>query len=172
MAKFAQVTYGTHGDTAEYTYLVDNSVKAGTMIQPSVKHYKSGRIFGTTGIVQKVADQGSAQGMKIKEELKEKAADTDSKVDVVHAFTGKEAGISRFAGQGGRGTLRGSYSQYGGVGKPIKQADGAYASQGEDFQANPYIKKVRDANVASREIEEKYETFDSYSAPYMNKGDR
>ena len=37
--KFANVTYGTHGDSAEYTYLVNDNVKAGEVLQQSVIHY-------------------------------------------------------------------------------------------------------------------------------------
>lgn len=43
--KFANVTYGTHGDSAEYTYLVNDNVKAGEVLQPSVIHYQSKKVL-------------------------------------------------------------------------------------------------------------------------------
>lgn len=50
--KFAQVTYGSQGATETYTYLVNDSVKAGAVVYPVVTHYKSKNDFTTMGIVQ------------------------------------------------------------------------------------------------------------------------
>ena len=64
MAKFANITYGTKGDTEQYTYVVNDSVNVGDIVQPSVKHYKSGKIYGTTGIIQNTAKETSVTGKK------------------------------------------------------------------------------------------------------------
>ena len=66
--KFANVTYGTHGDSAEYTYLVNDNVKAGEVLQPSVIHYQSKKVFATTGIVQNFPESvsSSVEGKVVK----------------------------------------------------------------------------------------------------------
>lgn len=55
MAKFAKVTYGSHGDTKQYTYIVNDSVQAGTVVYPVVTHYQSNKNFATMGIIQSTA---------------------------------------------------------------------------------------------------------------------
>lgn len=93
MAKFAQVTYGSHGDTQTYTYIVNDSVKAGAVVYPTVTHYKSKKDFSTMGIVQEtnkmykkgkqiVNDEGisyeqlpTKKGQEIIQELQDKNKD-------------------------------------------------------------------------------------------------
>ena len=89
MAKFANVTYGTKGETAEYTYVVNDNVRTGDYIHPSVKHYQSGKVFGTTGIIQSTAKETSAKGKQLKQTLESNG------VEPVKAYTGKEVGAER-----------------------------------------------------------------------------
>ncbi len=62
MVKFAQVTYGSQGDSGSYTYIVSDSTRAGSVINPAVKHHLSHKIYGTMGIVQSTSKETSYDG--------------------------------------------------------------------------------------------------------------
>lgn len=154
MAKFANVTYGTKGNTAQYTYLVNDTVNAGDIIQPSVKHYKSGTIFGTTGIVQGTAKEMSAKGKQIRSELS-----SSGKV-AQEVLSGKQVGAER-ARVDGRFT--GTRSP-----KPTKNAEtGMYEVDGK-YNVSQYAQQTRAGNVKARE---KFQTYDEYASKY-NNGER
>lgn len=167
--KFANVTYGTHGDTKEYTYLVNDNVKAGEVLQPSVIHYKSGKVFATTGIAQRFPDSvpdGIAQ-------------------KVVAVRTGADMGISSRIG-GEKGRFAGSYSKTGRVGGRMSDAGGKYhIVGGKEYEDNKYIDAVRGANIADRltsgqgepnsgiadsadaKAQKNYESYDQYVGRFM-----
>ena len=132
--KFANVTYGTHGDSAEYTYLVNDNVKAGEVLQPSVIHYQSKKVFATTGIVQNFHESVSSS--------------VEGKVATV--LKGKEVGLSDRI-QGEKGRFAGSYSKTGRVGGRMSDAGGKYhITGGKSYQDNKYIDAARGANVMER----------------------
>lgn len=94
MAKFAQVTYGSHGDTQSYTYVVNDNIRKGAVVYPNVTHHVSGKEFTTMGIVQdttKVASNGRPQTYKGQEWVGEML------VNDVHGIkrikTGDELGV-------------------------------------------------------------------------------
>ena len=87
MAKFAKITYGTQGQSKEYTYVVNDNVRVGSFIEPAFKHFPDGKICSTIGIVQSTAKEATAKGKQFKEELGGK--------DVVKTYTGKELGIDK-----------------------------------------------------------------------------
>jgi hypothetical protein len=131
MAKFANVTYGTKGDTALYTYLVNDTVNAGDIIQPSVKHHDSGKIFGTTAIVQNTAKEMSVKGKQIQRVL-----------------SGKQVGAER-ARVNGR--FVGTPSP-----KPTKNAEtGMYEVAGK-YNVSQYAQQTRAGNVKARETYDEY----------------
>lgn len=171
--KFANVTYGTHGDSAEYTYLVNDNVKAGEVLQPSVIHYQSKKVFATTGIVQNFPESVSSS--------------VEGKV--VQVQTGKDMGISDRIG-GEKGRFAGSYSKTGRVGGRMSDAGGKYhIVGGKDYADNKYIDAVRGANIADRltsgqgepnegmvetagsKAKSNYETFDQYVGRFKKEGD-
>lgn len=151
MAKFANVTYGTKGNTAEYTYIVNDTVNAGDIIQPSVKHYQSGKIYGTTGIVQKTAKEMSVNGKKIRSELTSKGAVAQE------VLSGKQVGAQR---ERIAGKFAGTPSQ-----KPTKnQETGKYEVEGK-YTVGQYARETRAGNVKNRE------TYEEYSKKFENKGE-
>lgn len=164
MAKLAQVTYGTQGDTGQYTYVVNDNVRTGDYIHPSVKHYKSGKIFGTTGIVQSTAKETSKTGQELKQELQSKG------IEPTRAYTGKEVGAK--AEKDARGRFVGG----SGLGKTMRNEETGMrqAREGTDFHRSQYIEQTRQANVQRREQQEsgQRETFESYSEPFMNKNNK
>lgn len=131
MAKFANVTYGTKGDTALYTYLVNDTVNAGDIIQPSVKHYESGKIFGTTAIVQNTAKEMSVKGKQIQRVL-----------------SGKQVGAERARANG---KFVGTPSP-----RPTKNAEtGMYEVAGK-YNVSQYARQTRAGNVKARETYDEY----------------
>lgn len=163
MAKFARVGYGSDGrsagrDEQGYTYVVNDNVRAGDTIQPSVKHYKNGNIFGTTGKVLGTAKETSVKGKQLKSQLDSKGR------EAVNAYTGKELGAERQRGQAGKFAKR-----YG-------------EATGEDVISS-YQEQSRGGNILARQqqtggqlsptknVERAVESFEQYSYPYMKKGD-
>lgn len=161
MAKFADVTYGTKGDTSLYTYIVNDNVRTGDFLQPSVKHYSSGKIFGTTAIVQSTAKETSVKGMAMKQ------ASESNSAEPVNAYTGKELGVKAQRGEGGKFEYTG-----GGLGKTIKnEVTGMrQAPQGKEFNKSKYIEETRQANVKMRKASQgdTNQTFDNYSKGFMD----
>lgn len=126
MAKFAKVTYGSHGDTKPYTYIVNDSVNAGAVVYPVVTHYLTKNDFTTMGIVQSTNNmykKGTStltkKGEEIMKELEEKndeirvnrednVADARNIVNGVKVIkTGDEMGVyqSQFAQRNARGQI-------------------------------------------------------------------
>lgn len=158
--KFAQVGYGSSGqgagkDGGGYTYLVNDNVRTGDTITPVVKHAKSGRIFGTTGVI--LARSSNNNSPK-----------TDS--EITTAYTQKELGIGR--------------TRQTGTGKFIKQAsthdeNGNYIrGRAEEAQLGGnvarYMAEHPDAVTTEKAqgAMKAYETFESYSKQFMPKGEQ
>ena len=171
--KFVDVTYGTKGDTGLYTYAVNNSVRVGDILQVSVRHYKNGRIFGTTAITQKTGSQNSVQGQEMKQQAQENARGGQ----IAEALTSKDLGIGRTR------TAQGRYA-YEGVGKTVKDGDRYVTDPNQEFVRTNRIQAVRGANILSRQAQtaaeisktplsqQAVETFDSYSKQFMPKGEQ
>lgn len=174
MAKFAQVGYGSNGEgTGQqgtgYTYVVNDNVRTGDIINPSVIHYSSKKIFATTGKVisratklenMQVKDAETGKlintGKVIAETLKDKGL---TEQDLADVKTGKEVGLQR------QRTAKGTFAQ-------SKKVDGTYV-------ASEYEQAVRGANILERQAQtgnaiaetekaqKSVETFDSYSKQFM-----
>ena len=174
MAKFAQVGYGSNGEgTGQqgtgYTYVVNDNVRTGDIINPSVIHYSSKKIFATTGKVisratklenMQVKDAETGKlintGKVIAETLKDKGL---TEQDLADVKTGKEVGLQR------QRTAKGTFAQ-------SKKVDGTYV-------ASEYEQAVRGANILERQAQtgnaiaetekaqKSIETFDSYSKQFM-----
>lgn len=147
MAKFAKVTYGLRGNTKQYIYVVNDNVRVGDVLQPSVKHYISGKVFGTTGIAQHTSKRLSGDDTA---ELQRAGKRVDN---IATIKTGKELGVA--------GGARGA-----GVGEIYKDP-----ITGMHKSVNPtrfdrdsaYVKETREGNVRERE------TFDSYSKKFERR---
>lgn len=164
MAKFARVTYGSHGDTKEYTYVVNDNVRTGDYINPSVKHYISGTIFGTLGIVQSTAKQNASNTAKVEEELAKRADETGKQIHLAELKTGREVGAKFARGE------KGQFNEKTGLGRPVKGPDNRYAApEGSQYMGpTKYQQAARAANVAFREQQEaRYQSFEEYSAPFI-----
>lgn len=143
--KIIKVTYGLKGkDQREYTYLVENNVRPGQVVFPSVKHYESGKIFGTVGIVQKTANEQSREGSKLKSELFDKG------VKPAQAITGTDL-QSKPKSQRGEGfgeTIKGENGLYKGTEKSINQykPDSVRAERNKEAaaQARTYTESYED----------------------------
>jgi len=163
MAKIAQVTYGTHGDTRTYTYIVNDNVRSGDYLRLSVKHAKSGTVFDTTAIAQKLSTETSKNGQAIKQDLNKNG------VELANAYTGKELGVQR------QRTAQGKFESIGGgMGKTEKNAEtGMFqAKGGKEFQPNKYIQQVGKLNVEKRIVQDE-NTPQKPNTQYVNinKGD-
>lgn len=105
MARMIKVGYGSDGkavgQTDGYMYVVDNAPSVGATIFPSVVHYKSGKIFGTTGKVL-----GIAPSREIPQEQKDKLAQYK---------TAGKLGVGTARGEGGRFIKQELASKEGGV---------------------------------------------------------
>jgi hypothetical protein len=175
MAKFAQVGYGSNGEgTGQqgtgYTYVVNDNVRTGDIINPSVVHYSSKKIYATTGKVisratklenMQVKDAETGKlintGKVIAETLKDKGL---TEQDLADVKTGKELGLQR------ERTAKGTFAQ------SSHDANG-------DYVASKYEQAVRGANILERQAQtgntiaetekaqKSIETFDSYSKQFM-----
>jgi hypothetical protein len=111
MAKFAKLTYGTKGESGQYTYIVNDSVRVGQYLNPAVTHPKSGKVYGTTGIVQSTSKN------------------TDYAGDIKTALSAGETGVKQ------ERTLKGAFAETGLPSKPIKSEDGIYrAPEGKLYE--------------------------------------
>ena len=97
MAKIVRVGYGSMGqgvgNTDGYLYVVNDNVKAEDIIFPAVKHYKSGRIFGTTGKVL---------GTEAKQPSFQLVDANGNVIQLQNVSTARELGIGTARGKGGR----------------------------------------------------------------------
>lgn len=158
--KFAQIGYGSNGqgtkkDGGGYTYIVNDNVRKGDTINPSVVHYLSKNIFATTGKIL-----GTTNNLqKIDPNLNQN--------DLAKAIKGSDVGITTTRGKGGKFT-----------------ADKSYHTPNGDYVASQYELSSRGANIMERQKEqarkglktemsqtpktkEAYETFEEYSKKYL-----
>lgn len=176
MAKFAQVGYGREGEGGVndehpngYTYVVNDNVRMGDIINPSVVHYGSNTIFATTGKVLSRATK--LENMQVRDPKTNKLVNTGKTIaetlkakglteqDLANVKTGKEVGLQR------QRTAKGTFAQ-------SKKVDGTYV-------ASEYEQAVRGANILERQAQtgnaiaetekaqKSIETFDSYSKQFM-----
>lgn len=166
--KFVNVTYGTHGEGKQYTYVVNDNVKKGDVLQPSVIHYQSQKVFGTTGIAQNFPDS-------VPQNIEGKTANILTKQDV---------GVSnRIVGE--KGQFGGSLSESGRTGgRKTTGKDGTTKIVGgQDFETNEYINTMRGANITERltgqqsnasgemtdNAQKDYESYDEYVGRFKKK---
>ena len=156
MAKIARVGYGSQGqgvgkNPKGYTYLVNDNVRVGDRIQV-VSTSSLGLKFGTTAVPLSTHGENTVKGKQAK-------IDALSSGDSGVAETLKRQIEPRELDKMARQSVTQSYT-----GKELGISRKGMSEQG-------YTKAVRSANL------EKYEnkigeTYDSYSAQFMNKGEQ
>lgn len=163
MAKIARVGYGSEGqgvgkNPKGYAYLVNDNVRVGDRIQVVATSVK-GNKFGTTAVPLSTHGENTVKGKEAKidaltsgdkqiagELRRQIAPDQLNKMAqgaVTQSYTGKELGLER------RGMTELGYTQ---------------AVRGGNLKQN----KVAEDKMTSKA----QESFDSYSAKFMNKGEQ
>lgn len=164
--KFAQVGYGSQGQGKGktengYTYIVNDNVKVGTVLQPSVIHYKNGKIFATTGIVVGTENSLSTQkGQKVRRELFDNGKTVS---DLAEALTGKELGVSQ--GRTAKGTFTTTKGTRDALSGEYKTTAYERASRGGNI-----LLRKQDSGLEIADTEKAQgavETFESYSKKFM-----
>lgn len=164
MAKFATVGYGSEGQglgktTDGYTYVVNDNVRTGDMLQPSVKHSGNGAIFATTGKVLGMTKENSAKGKQTKAELQSKGIET------ANAYTGKELGATGQRGVSAKQKQQGDDSTEKVISNYNQQARGGNILARKAEQGGQLAKTEKTAKAV--------ESYETYSKKFMggNYGD-
>lgn len=86
MAKIVDVAYGLSNINSKktYKYIVNDNVKRGSVLTPVVKHYKSGKIYTTMGVVQQ--SKGGKSGMT-EQEWQQLMKDTSGELKIAQKPT-------------------------------------------------------------------------------------
>ena len=175
--KFAQVGYGSQGQGAGregegFTYLVSDTVRTGQTLTPVVKHAGNGKIFVTTGVVL-------TKGIK---SAKGTVSTVDGKVltqdDITRAYTGKELGVSKKRGIGGKFEQEKSYHDWDnnyivGQGELERRAKSVavYNKEQLDKGKQSEFSEGKATQAAIDELS-KYETYEDYMARTQKRSDK
>lgn len=155
MAKFAKCGYGSDGrglgrTTDGYTYVVNDNVRKNDVLQV-IATSSRGRKFATTAKTRNVYSENSKKG----QEAKQQAQQNTEGNDPTRAYTGKELGVKAFRGGAKSQVIEGL--------KPQTE----YTMQTRAANLGEYVQTHPNATLTKHA----QETFDSYSKPFMNKGD-
>jgi hypothetical protein len=161
MAKIAKVGYGSRGQgvgqTDGYTYVVNDNVRTGDIIQV-VATSRAGRKFGTTGVPLATYKDGSVKAEEAIQDAESAGA------DVTRAYTAKELGVGGYRGR----------SQEEVYQKWLYERRGTKSATDRQPQSQRTV-EVRGGNLA-RYVQENpgaeltknaQETFDTYSKKFM-----
>ena len=86
MAKLVKVRYGLSNlSKEEYIYMVNDNVKRGSVLMPTVKHAASGKVYTTMGVVQSSLNPRQKSAEKEFESLKDKRNSKGEPVSIVQA---------------------------------------------------------------------------------------
>ena len=86
MAKLVKVRYGLSNlSKDEYIYMVNDNVKRGSVLMPTVKHAVSGKVYTTMGVVQNSLNPRQKSTEKEFESLKDKRNSKGEPVSIVQA---------------------------------------------------------------------------------------
>lgn len=159
MAKFAQCGYGSKGQglgntTDGYTYVVNDNVRTGDVIQViATSHGKEPKKFATTAVPLHTYKENSVKGQEAKQEAQEKTGQ-----DPTQVYSGKELGA-----KGSKRKESLYIDEYGIEHKKISEYEQATRA------GNIAMYKQKDPNA--KWTEKANETFESYSKKFMNKGE-
>lgn len=86
MAKLVKVRYGLSNlSKEEYIYMVNDNVKRGSVLMPTVKHAVSGKVYTTMGVVQSSLNPRKKSTADEFESLKDKTNSQGEHVSIVQA---------------------------------------------------------------------------------------
>lgn len=147
MAKFAKCGYGSQGQgmgpfNHGYTYIVNDNVRTGDVIQVAATNRWSKKKFGTTA---QIKDQRLYSENTLKGQLAKQEVESLTGKEATRAYSGPELGISR---------------------KGLTQQQ--YREQVRGGNLNEYIEKNPEAQLTKNA----QKTFDEYSQQFMNKGEQ
>lgn len=156
MAKFAKCGYGSDGrglgrTSDGYTYVVNDNVQKKDVLQV-IATSPNKRKFATTAKVRHVYSENSKNG----QEAKQQAQQNNEGNDPTRAYTGKELGVKAFRGGAKTQQIEGL--------KPQTQ----YTMQTRAANLEKYMQTHPNTELTQHA----QETFESYSKPFMNKGDK
>ena len=156
MAKFAQCGYGSKGQGVGknpdgYTYVVNDNVRIGDMIQViSTSHGKIPKKFATTAVPLHIYKETSKKGQLAKQEAMSKTGGKE----LTRSYTGKEIGA-----EGSTAT------------KPLGDGHRTISEYSMSTRAgNIAMYKQKDPNA--QWTEKSQETFDNYSRQFMKEGEQ
>lgn len=146
--KIINLSYGLKGGKGKlYTYLVNDNVRRGQVVFPNVKHYISGKVYGTLGIAQQTMN---AVGKKAKGQIA--TLEGEGKSVTGTALTGK-----------------GAYNEGRSISKTEKDENGNYIGTQEAIEnydkgkvGQEYIKN-RKAEAVKDRVASDYQTSDEYA---------
>lgn len=155
MAHIVKVRYGLSNlSKKEYMYIANNNVKRGTVIMPSVKHYQSGKVFATMGVVQHTEG-----GIKAKQEL-EKDFNKGLQLQETEKIDKKVVQSLRQRDEQGKYVYQ---ENYGLSSKGKRGGDYAFANDKFYDRNNEAVKSQKQSVVNQRnESEPMGESFESY----------
>lgn len=151
MAKLAQVGYGSRGQGIGktengYTYVVNDNVRVGDLIQPIATNWKSQRKFATTGMARATTKETTAKAQEQKQKLQEKG------VDITQVYSGKEVGAT--------GSKRPT------IGPDGKKVMGQYVEQARGGN----IAKMLEKDPNTQLTQKARESYEDYVNRTLNKG--
>ena len=154
MAKFALVGYGSDGrgvgkTQQGYTYVVNDNVRTGDIIQP-IATSRKGRKFATTGFVNHSYKETSAKGQGAKQQAQENGVE-----NVTRVYTGKELGA-----KGSRVPPK--------VPEGMQPLQSQYTEQTRAGNIAMQLKKDPNTELTAKARQ----TFDEYSKQFINKENR
>lgn len=150
MAKLAQVGYGSQGQGIGrtengYTYVVNDNVRVGDLIQPIATSSK-GRKFVTTGRTRATTKENTAKAQIEKQKLQEK------NIDITQVYSGKELGAA--------GSKRPTTNEFG------EKVQGQYVQETRAGNIAKQLQKDPNTKLTQRARE----TYDEYASKFMNNG--
>ena len=179
--KFAKVGYGHDGrgigltgneQPSGYTYLVNDNVRTGDVIQPIATNWKSGRQFVTTGKILHSFKEASVKGQQAKKDVQDRiVGDYKDQVEQTHTRYGEkrvDETVSRYLTQERLDQMAKSkittiktgkeLGVSGWKGSPQRQEQVRATQLGEYKQENPQAQLTKNAQ----------KTFENYSKKYMS----
>lgn len=192
MAKFAKVGYGSDGrgigktggeNPQGYTYVVNDNVRAGNIIQPVATNWRSGKKFATTGVVLHAYKENSVKGQDAKRDVSNRIkGDYTQLIQDLNPRYGEkrvQASVERYLTQERLDKLTQNKITRAYTGKELN-AGGSKVAPAVPMGSKPaqsqYVQETRAGNLAmqmqknpnTKLTPNAQQTFDEYSKKFMN----
>ena len=162
MAKIAKVGYGSRGQgvgqTDGYTYVVNDNVRTGDIIQVVATQHISQKKFATTGKVNQSFKDGSVKAEEAIQEAESAGA------GVTRAYTAKELGIGGYRGRSQEEVYqKWLYERRGTKSAADRQPQSQRTMEVRGGNLARYVQEHPDTKLTQNA----QETFDTYSKKFM-----